>query len=786
MTSLARKLLRDLRHAWPQVLSITSVLAAGITSLVSLQGTMVGLERARDLLYDATGFADAEVRLERAPEGVGGALAQLPGVRAAETRLVVPATVPMPGDPLPPYGVLVSLPPARPDARNRVLVLQGRLPERGGEALLLARFAARYGVRPGDRLALLVRGARRELRISGLATSAEYVVPRGSAAGMGGDEERFAVLWLPRDDLAAIADLDGAFNDVLFSLDPARPWPEVRAAIDGRLAPFGGLGAFDRARQPSEEILRGEFAQLRGMATVLPLIFLGVAAFLVNVVVSRLITLQRPEIAALAALGYGRGRIAGHFLQFVAVIAVLGAAVGLGAGAWLGQALVRLYADYFHLPQVAVRLSPGVVTLALAASVGACVLGALSALRAILRLAPADAMRPPAPARYRLLLVDRLRAFAGLAPTVRMIARDVERQPARAALSIAGLGAAIGMLIAGRFNADAIPALLDLQFGRAAREDVSLAFLDPAPPSAITTLQGLPGVLRAEGFRAVPVRLRSGAVLRDAAIIAYDADARLRRLVDLRGRVVPMPADGVLLSRPLAERLHLRAGDPVQLEVREGRRRELVVRVTGIVDDLVGVQAYADPDVLARWLGEHRVYSAAAMTVDPAALDALQRRLAELGGVTGFTTRSEVVRRFREMMARTTGTMTLIESIFAAIIAAGLVYNSARVALSTRGRDLASLRVLGFSRREIGAMLLGEQAFYLVAAMPVGLLAGRWFVRLLLATIDVERVRIPTVVSARTDAFALAVVVATAAVTAAVIQRRIARLDLIAVLKTRE
>jgi putative ABC transport system permease protein len=786
VNALHRKLFRDLRFSMPQVLSITSVLAGGIASLVSLQGTMLGLREAWSLLYDRTNFADAEVRVERAPEALLSTLSHAPGVRTAEARIVLPITLPVPNDPLPPFGVLVSLADTMPNAHNRVIVLQGRRPERSGEVLLLASFAKRYGLRPGDSRDFIAKGTRHVVRITGIATSAEFVVAAAATNGLGGDQDRFAVMWMRKVELAPIAGLNGAFNSALFMLDATAPWAAVRASIDRIVEPYGGLGAFDRAHQPSDEILVGEFDQLSGLATVLPMIFLAVAAFLVNVVVSRLITLQRPQIATLAAVGYRRGTIAAHYLQFVSVIAVLGTVVGVILGALLGRGLVGIYADYFNLPKVAFQVGGQVVLTAFAASIAACCLGVLSSLRAILRLAPADAMRPPAPTRYRRLLVDRVPMLRRLSPTARMVAREIERNPSRAILSIVGLASAVGILIAGRFNNDAIPELLDLQFNVASREDASVGFLHAVEPSALASIAAMPGVLRVEGIRALAVRIRHRGVVRDVPIVAYDADARLRRLVDINARPQPMPADGLLLSRVLAKVLDVTPGDSLTVELREGRRPTRVLAVAGIVDDMVGSQAYADPARLAAWLGEGRVYSGAVMQIDPTQLPALRRRLAEMGTVTGFTTRAAVVRRFRDMMARTTGTMTLIETIFAAIIAAGLVYNSARVALSTRGRDLASLRVLGFTRGETSAMLLGEQAFFVVMAIVPGLVIGRWFVRLLMATIHEERIRIPPIVSLRTDAFAIAVLLCTAAATGFLIYRRMMNMDLVAVLKTRE
>lgn len=788
VSALQRKLVRDLAHLKGQVVTVALVVACGVAGYVAFQSTWDSLEHSKSAYYERYRFADAFVHLKRAPEWVATRLEAIPGVARAHTRLVQIITLPIPGPVQPPIGQIVSLPDAGQPPLNQLLLEAGRMPEAGveREAVLLTAFARRHKLGPGDPLPAVINGTLRELRIVGLASSPEFVYPLPPGGGTFADDERFAVLWMDRTVVAPTLQMEGAFNDAVFRLQPGVFVPGVLREIDRVLEPYGGLTAVAQDRQGSNYIVVEEMGQLRAWATVVPLIFLSVSAFLVNVVLSRVVSLQRPEIATLKAVGYTDREIGLHFLSLVSVFVLLGAVLGLALGAVLGRALTGLYTDVFHFPVFSYRVSPGTVLVSTAVSLLSAGVGAAAAVRGVVRLAPAEAMRPPAPAVYRPLLSERLGLHRFISQAGRMILREIERRPLRTVLSSVGIGASMAILVVGRISEDAIEDVLDVQFQRAWREDLSVGLRELMPERVVRHLAGLPGVIRAEGIRTLAARAEVGVRSRDVAVLAYPDGAELQRVVDRRGRPLSLPDAGVLVSAQLGTVLGVGPGDHFALKVLEGERRTYRVRVAGLVSDIAGLQVYLRRAELERLLGEAPAVNVVLLRVQPQLQREVERRLNDMPQVASISDRPTAIRHFREESGASMLIVAAVLTAFAATIAVGVVYNNARVALSLRGRDLASLRVLGFTRGEVSGMLLSELAAQVLIALPLGVLLSHWFTDWVVSLSHPERFRLSPDVSAHRLAFSALATVLAALASGLLVRRKLDRLDLIAVLKTRE
>ncbi|HEU4697842.1 MAG TPA: ABC transporter permease [Gemmatimonadales bacterium] len=785
--ALERKLLRDLWQMKGQVLTVALVVACGITAFVGMRSTYASLERSRATYYAHYRFGDVFAHLRRAPDAVAPRLEALPGVARVYTRVVDYVRIPFEGDPQPPVATLVTLPPDGVAPLNDLRLERGRLPEAGrpGEALLLRSFAERHGLGPGDTLPVVIKGVRHVLRIVGLANAPEFIYPI-QPGSLTFDEERAAVLWMERAAIAPALDMEGAFNDVVVRLAPDASGAAVIAALDRVLEPYGSLGAVDRSRQLSDYALSGELEQLRSFATSTPLIFLTVSAFLLNVVLGRLVQLQRGQIATLKAVGYADLEIGLHYLAFVSVVVLLGTALGVALGVWFGRALTGLYGEIFHLPVLAYRLQPGIVAVSALASLAAAAVGALASAWRVVRLPPAEAMQPPAPAVYRPLLVERLGLQRLVPQAWRMVIRELERRPLRTVLSIFAIAIATGTVVLGRFAEDSVSYLLDLQFGVAAREQLDVAFTDPLPERAARELAHLPGVLRVEGMRSVPVRMAADARHRDVVLLGYAEGAELRRVLDQRGRVVPLETDGVVLTTKLAEILRVAPGDSVAVRVLEGERRQVRLPVTGLVDEMFGLQGHLRLAALNRLLQEDPTISGAQLRIEPAREPDVRRRLGLLPRVASVTSQAAERRHIERQMAEAQMVRMVVITCFAAAITVGVVYNNARIAVSMRSRELATLRVLGFSRAEVSQILLGELGMQVLLAILPGMVLGHWLTWLVTSSIDPERYRWPVVIGPASYAFATIVVLVAGTLSALLVRRHLDRLDLIGVLKTRE
>ncbi len=785
--AIDRKLLRDLGQMTGQVITIALVVACGIASYVATKGTYYSLLRARDGYYERNRFADVFAHLERAPASLRRRIEAIDGVARAELRVVQRVSVPIASMPEPAIAQLVSLPARGVPALGAISLREGRMfePGRADEVVVLEAFARGHHLAIGDKLPVVIAGIRRELRIVGTALSPEFVFSIAPGE-MTPDPRRFGVLWMDQSVVSAAFVMRGAFDDLLVRLQPGASEPAVIEALDRLLEPYGCRGAHGRDKQLSNNVLRGELAQLETLTTLLPTIFLCVAAFLINVVLSRLVQLQRPQIATLKAVGYGRRQVGLHYLKLVSVVVLGGSVLGVAVGAWLGGELTQLYTRYFHFPSLAFTLEPRLLILALGSSLLAAVAGALGAVRAVMRLPPAEAMRPEAPTSYRRGISERIGLPLLFGQAAQMVLREIERRPLRALLSSLGIAMSVAVLIAGRFGSDAVEWYMQVQFELSQREDMNVSFRRPLPERALRELAHLPGVRRTEGLRLVAVRYRAGPRSRESVLFGHPAHAKLRRVLDRDGSLETPPEHGVLLTRTLAQILGVRIGDQIEIEVLEGQRGRHQVVVAGLADEVFGLFGHMQADSLARLLGSEPMISMALLSVDPDKREQLERALKARPEVLGVNRLDNLLQQFREQTAGQMRFTTLILTIFAAVIACGVIYNNARIALSTRSRDLASLRVLGFRRGEISAILLGELAIQVLVALVPGMWLGGVIAGQMMAHADPEMYRFPVVISARTYAFAALVTLVASLASALVVRRKLDRLDLIGVLKSRE
>ena len=786
LSALDRKLLRDLWQMKGQALAIALVIGSGVAMFVMYLSNFDSLRRTQRAYYESRRFADVFASLKRAPQRLEERIAALPGVAQAATRVVADVTLDVPGLDEPATGRLISIPATGRPLLNDVFLSRGRWIEHGrpDEVLAGEAFAEANRLAPGSTVAAVVNGRRRRLTIVGLALSPEYVynIRPGELIP---DDRRFGVLWMERRALASAFDMEGGFNDVALQLVPGASAAEVRARLDRLLEPWGGLGAIPRALQISNWTLDNELRQLQNFGVIVPLIFLGVAAFLLNVALTRVLALQRPQIAALKALGYTNRELAWHYLKWALLIAAIGVGLGIAAGGWLGSGMIGIYNEFFRFPVLHYRLSAGVAVGAAVFGLAAAAMGAVVAVRRAVAIPPAEAMRPEPPARYRTSLAERALGRR-LTHATRMVLRNLERQPLRAAASVIGIGFATAILAVGFFFIDAMDTVMAMQFGVVQRQDATVTFFEPASARALQEVRGLPGVLHVEPLRAVPVRVRSGHRERNLAITGLPAGATLNRIVDRSGRVVDLPPGGLVVSKTLAEVLGIAPGDTLTLEVLEGRRPVRTARVAGLVDEYLGIAVYMEIEALRRLLREGGTLSGAYLQVDEGALPALYRRLKATPRVAGVSLTKRALESFRKVLAQNMEIMTTINLAFAGIIAFGVVYNAARISLSERSRELASLRVLGFTRAEISLVLLGELAVLTLVALPIGLLIGWGLGFLIVRSLDSEVYRFPLVVTRHSLAYSCLAVLAAAAVSGLAVRRKLDRLDLVAVLKTRE
>jgi putative ABC transport system permease protein len=783
---LGRKAWRDVWHQRGPVVAIAIVVMVGVASFVALQSMVPHLRGAQRRYYATARFADVWVRVARAPDGVIDRVANIPGVSAVETRVANEALLEVPSLRGPATGLVMSYPVGREIAVNRLRLKAGRFmaASHADEVVISEGFASANGLSAGDSIGAALNGRWRRLHVVGVALTPEFIMEVKPGA-LFPDNRRYGVLWMAEDAVQGVFGFQGSWNEATLTLAAGATEAAVIRRLDTLLAPYGSLGAHGRNEQVSHRYLNDEITQAATFGTAAPLIFLGVAAFLVNLVLARLVAAQREQIGMMKAFGLSNALLVRHYASIALTPVVAGSVVGSALGIWLAGKLAALYGAHYRMPDASFSPDWRTILQAVAITVCSALVGAAAAVRRVSRLPAAEAMRPETPLRFRHGWVDRVGLLRLLSPTARLTLRGIVRRPARASLAMLGMSLSIAVMMVGGYMFDAIAMMRDVHFTEIQREDIAVTFARPAGREALYELAHLPGVTRVEPLWAIPVIVRHGVRERRVAINLVLPEATLRRVVGGDRRVVPPPRDGLLLSAVLGGLLDVRIGDTVTVQGLTGRRRTTRVRVDGLVNDLIGTSAWMTSASLRDVTGGSAV-DGAALLVDPATRDSVLARLRRMRGVADAVDRAAVIEGFDQVM-RDSFNVTLMALVgFAAVLAVGVVYNTARVALSERGRELVSLRVLGFTRREVAGMLFGELAVLGLASVPVGLAIGALFCAAMVAALSSELFRLPFTVSMRTCAWAVLVLVASGIASLGLVRKRLDQMDLVAVLKTRE
>jgi putative ABC transport system permease protein len=763
-------------------------MACGLAMMIMTRSLILTLESTRTSYYQRYAMADVFATLKRAPLAVAEELATLPGVATVEPRVVVDVILDLPELTEPATGHIISLPDdGGPQKLNRLFLRSGRFPrpDERREVVLGEAFANENGLQPGDSLVAVINGRRETLKICGIGLSPEFVFEARAGETLP-NHKRFSVIWMNYRALAVAYNLDGAFNDVCIDLAPgAMPEPVIEQ-MDRILTPYGAGGAYTRKEQASAQRLDDELRVLHSLSFAYPLVFLSVAAFMVNAVLSRIVRLQREQIAQMKALGYSSRQVGVHYLKFVWVIGVLGTLMGGIAGRFLGASLVDLYTMFFRFPSLDFQMDYRALGLALVISLGASVLGVLTVVWQAVKLPPAEAMRPEPPADFRPSVFERIGLTRFFSPTLRMALRNIERRPWQAVFTAAGLALATGLMVLPGAMSDSIDYLLTFQWNSQQRQDVSVFLTEPSSGRTFHDLEHLPGVIRAEPIRSVPARLRFGHRHRKLAVTGIAPGANLNRLLDDQSRPISLPEEGLVMSAKLAEIIGADIGDEVQVEVLEGRRPVLNIPISGLVTDFAGVAAYMDISALRRLMKEGDTVNGAYLALDHLRWDEFMRELKDTPRAAVVMVKRDQLAAFRETTGKSIGIIRTLYFVLATIVAFGVVYNSARIALSERSRELATLRVVGFSLTEVRRVLVGELAILVMVALPFGLLFGRGLALLIMASFSTETVRLPIVINSSTYSIAVSVVLTASILSFTLVSRMIRKLDMVSVLKARD
>ena len=790
--ALYRKLGRDVRQRKWALAALAIIIGVGVSCYVGMAAVYRDLDGSRERYYRDYRLADFSVDLKRAPASAVDAAAEMPNVRSVRGRVSLEVSIDLGNTPEPISGRAISMPRERRPVLNDVLIRSGTWfsgrDER--EVIINDAFARANGLVPGSRIKVLMLDKQHDLLVVGTAMSPEFVYLMSSSGGLAPDPKMFGVLYLTEDFLQKSSDLDGAYNQLIgTAYDGSRPALEdTLKFIEGKLDEYGVANTTPAEDQPSVRFLSEELVGLEATARILPVVFLVVAALVLNVLTTRMVAQQRTVIGLLRAIGYGAGDIIRHYLAYGALVGIAGAVIGIAAGTWMQIAMGIMYRQFFALPKIEAHFYPGVLLTGLAVSLVFAVSGTARGAWLAVRLEPAEAMRAPAPEAGHRVLAERAGFLWRALPfRWKMITRAIFRNRFRSSVSVFSGLVSTALVFAALNNYGALGYMIDYEFERTARQDFTVSLRDAVGEGGVREVADLPGVTAVEPQLEVVSDLSNGPFTKRVAVTGMASGNRLHTPLNAAGKPIVVAEEGLVLTRKLADILSVREGARLELRPLVGRRLRVEAPVVSVVDTYLGLSAYADITYLSRLVGEEWASNEIlGRSAGGSARGSFFAALKEMPKMLGVSQRSRSLKLINDTMEGSLGTFIFIMVLFSGIIAVGSMLNTALVSLSEREREVGSLRVLGYTPQQVLQLFAGEGFVLNAIGIAVGLVAGVGLAKLLSMAYYTELYRFPMVVYKWQFAVSAALMIVFFGVAQYIIYRMILALKWLDVLKSKE
>ena len=730
MTVLDRKRNRDLRHSAGMLLAVAAIVAVGTGSFIGMLGTFLNLDRAKESYYAQCRMADFWIDLKKVPVSTVQELATLPGISELRNRITFPAIVNLEDVEEPINALVVSMPREQAPVLNNLVIRQGSYftEYRRNEVILSDQFAAARKLEPGDSIRLTMDGQEKDVFVVGTAISPEfvYIAPPG---GICDDPANYGIFYLKRDYVEDVFGFHGACNNLIGLLTPeaTEHADAVIHSLSAKLEDYGVFTSTPLRNQFSNLTLTSEMGGLQSMATMLPLLFLGVAALVLNVLMTRIAQQQRTIVGTLKALGYENRSIFWHFIQFGVTVGVIGALGGCLLGYYISGMMTTTYQSVFEFPHLVNNLYPGLMAIALLISIIFAILGTINGVRMVANLKPAEAMRMPAPPEGGAVFFERFPGFWDrLDFRWQMILRGLLRNKVRTLISIiaASMGASMVVVALGLLNS--MDLMISFQFDKIMKSSYVINFKDDTDRGALYEARRWPGVLLAEPVLNVACTFESRNHRKNGVITGLQADAVLTQPHDENGNRVRIPPVGLLMTKRMADHLNVKEGDMVRFTPVRGTRTARVVPIAKIIRSMLGMSVYADYDYLNGLLGETDALSGVDLKTafTPSERTAFYRTLKacpRLQSVDSVLHQKAIItKQFSQSMQG----MVVMMIFFAAVIFFGSILNGSLISIAERQREIATFRVLGYPASQVGQIFLRENMLLNIIGTLVGMPIG--------------------------------------------------------------
>ncbi|PKM76618.1 MAG: hypothetical protein CVU90_11745 [Firmicutes bacterium HGW-Firmicutes-15] len=752
MGILGKKLWRHIRHNKGQFLAVAAVVMVGIIAYIAMSSSYYNLSQSQENFYRENNFADYYFQVVKAPQEVMKQVEILPGVKRVTGRIQRDLPIiKKSGERATARVVSYTLP--MENELNNLSLVQGRMfadNQRGSdvEVLLDPKFASANNLVWGDRVTVVVEGKETFLNAVGSAISPEFIYTMKDSADMLPDPQKFGIFMLESRQAQQVLNMPDQINQVLIEFSSGADQTQIIAAVKDILKPYGLLASYPRKDQLSHAVLQAELDSLRSVTLFLPLIFLGIAAAIQFVILRRMVKAQRSQIGVMKAMGYDNYRIMVHYASYALAVSILGAVLGTFLGLILAGSISQMYAQFFNLPGGMQGYNMKAIFYGFILSLSVGVAAGLTASRSVARIHPAEAMRPEPPQNSGKSLLEKLPLlWKELNPGWKMTLRNIGRNRGRFMLTLMGVVFAVALLIIAFFTNDAVDYIMQRYFYVGQTYDLSIRFNSLIQEKELLDINRMDGVQKVEGFLELPVKIHYQGKTQDEVLLAYPSDLSMKTMESGTGQPIQVPPDGILINQRTAAKLGVKEGDEVELEtlLPIGPVHRDTVKIMGETRQLIGGGSYINLQRANRILQERNLVSGAMLKVETGKVGFVESEINKMLGVSSVLSRQKELQNFQKNMASMTYSVSLM-ILFAVVLGFAIVYNSSVMNFAERQREIASLRVVGYSTQEVSSLLLKENLLQSLFGVLLGLPFGRLVAGAYVKSVSTDLYTLPVII----------------------------------------
>lgn len=787
---LIRKMFRDLWENRGAYVACIIIILIGLMIFTSYSKVIDNLIMAQQTFYKSQNFADGFIELEEMPYDEAVTLGSIRGIDSIQGRMVKDVRVLFSGSTENVYLRLVSMDTSQDKILNDVMLIQGSpLDAKELNIWVDNKFFEANNLELNQEILVIAAGKKKDLRVVGMGRSPEFIYAMRTSSDIFPTPQTFGIAYMPLEIMKNIFSEGGNINNIVFTLKPGFLYEDVEEEIKPELTKYGLKSIVSRKDQLSHLLLTEELKGIKSVARSLPTLFLGIAGMILFITLKRMIERQRGQIGILKAFGYTRKEIMLHYLSYAVFIGSIGGILGSAAGTALSYPFTTMYEMFFNMPGLEGSITYSYFLTGTAFSLFFSVIAGYSGARGALSLEPAEAMRPPAPIIGKEAFLERIRVFWNMLTVQgRMAVRNISRHPGRTVFMFLGIMFTFALLSLPWTMKDLSDKMLIDQYEKVQTYNIKIPLAAPLKQKEIEReLSRYPGVKILETMTEVPITLKNKWLQKDVVLLGLIQNSQLYHILDKEGKEVPLPKDGILLSERLAELLDAGSGSEITLEsqLMKDPERKAAITVTGVIPQIMGINAYMDINSAQELIGQGRIATAIILDMNEEHVPSLREDYRNAGTINGIESSTQLLEQSKELMASFNAAIVVMV-FFGMVTGFAIIYNASLVTLSERSRDLATMLVLGMTPREVLSVVTFEQWFIGIFGMLAGVPLTKMLLVGMAQSFNNDIYTMPSTTSGVSFIIALVFTVISIWLAQQIAARKISAFDLVEVLKDRE